>query len=906
MGIILGVCSVACRRTSGPRCTAHKQNTFTIRGAQTLTDRVATLLERRSGWFILTILVITVLLAIPMVTLAPDESASDAPGGHVYDLEDLVNKNLPPRIHTSFYLIEARGEDVFTQAPLWELYQNTEELRRADEAGELAPPELPEQPYLYNGFDTDRQQPVVGVYTLADAGQAVLTSPLFNTSLEHASHDEVKFAIHHIFSDPRNQTLMDFLSEKSDVAPRTVLGQEIDYWTSPALTMLVVANNEKLGGGGLSIGTTADPVTVGKEHFNRKVQAILRGDQNSYRLWGIAIDAGLEIEDEVGTAVPFIMATFVMVLIVVGISLRSFRVVLLTGLGLASMIIWLKGLSNLVGLNSSTTLDFIVPIAMISLGADFAIHAVNRYREERRLGLDARGAFRLGMAGVLVALVLAMLTDAIAFLSNASADIETVIGFGIGAALAILGAFIILGVTLPLALMRLDAWREGRIARPANSGPPTQERDAGLGLLTRANTAVVLALARSRLIVLPLVAVITIVAAYYAFQLKATFEVEDFFKADSDFAVGLVKLDEHVGESGGEPAVIYIQGNLADPSALVAMEEFLDRVADNPYVAKTEGGDVTIQARSIFGVLDQVMRSEYARAQIEQASGVARSTDDGLSEFSYEGRTYLWPDSQKQLKAIYDYAWVNGVPLSPTRNIYDALEVRETLFHDPTGTQEDATTLVLGVPGTRDQTNVIGSRDTLAKDIELLEDAPSISLAGLTGSPYTRQAALDATTDSLQRALLIAVVACLVVAVVAMRSVRFGVVTIIPIGLVVAWLYAFMYVFGFGLNFVTATIAAISIGVGVDYAIHMTQRFREELTKTEDRLQALRQATQGTGIALMASAATSVLGFTIMAFAPMPMFSSYGILTAVMIFLAAVASLLVLPSLLLLVTPSRT
>ena len=85
----------------------------------------------------------------------------------------------------------------------------------------------------------------------------------------------------------------------------------------------------------------------------------------------------------------------------------------------------------------------------------------------------------------------------------------------------------------------------------------------------------------------------------------------------------------------------------------------------------------------------------------------------------------------------------------------------------------------------------------------------------------------------------------------------------------------------------------------------MTQRFREELTRAADKVQALRQAAQGTGIALMASAATSIVGFTVMAFAPMPLFASYGILTAVMIFLAAAASLLVLPSLLLLVTPTR-
>ena len=57
-----------------------------------------------------------------------------------------------------------------------------------------------------------------------------------------------------------------------------------------------------------------------------------------------------------------------------------------------------------------------------------------------------------------------------------------------------------------------------------------------------------------------------------------------------------------------------------------------------------------------------------------------------------------------------------------------------------------------------------------------------------------------------------------------MRSVRFAVVTIVPIGLVVAWLYALMYLAGFALNWVTATIAAVSIGIGIDYSIHMTQR----------------------------------------------------------------------------------
>ena len=53
----------------------------------------------------------------------------------------------------------------------------------------------------------------------------------------------------------------------------------------------------------------------------------------------------------------------------------------------------------------------------------------------------------------------------------------------------------------------------------------------------------------------------------------------------------------------------------------------------------------------------------------------------------------------------------------------------------------------------------------------------------------------------------------------------------------------------------------------------------------------------------MASAGSSVVGFAIMGFAPMPMFSTYGVLTALMIFLALAAALVVLPSLLMLVTP---
>ena len=55
----------------------------------------------------------------------------------------------------------------------------------------------------------------------------------------------------------------------------------------------------------------------------------------------------------------------------------------------------------------------------------------------------------------------------------------------------------------------------------------------------------------------------------------------------------------------------------------------------------------------------------------------------------------------------------------------------------------------------------------------------------------------------------------------------------------------------------------------------------------------------------MFSALTSVLGFTVMALAPTPIFATFGTLIAVMIGLSLVATLVVLPSLLVLVTPAK-
>ena len=151
------------------------------------------------------------------------------------------------------------------------------------------------------------------------------------------------------------------------------------------------------------------------------------------------------------------------------------------------------------------------------------------------------------------------------------------------------------------------------------------------------------------------------------------------------------------------------------------------------------------------------------------------------------------------------------------------------------------------------------------------------------------------------KSIPIAAFASFLVLLITFRSIKYALVTVIPIGLVVSWLYGIMYLGGYSLNLVTATIGAISIGVGIDFSIHITQRFRGELRKITPN-QALEKTLNGTGIALLGSAISSIVGFGIMGFAPMPMFASFGQITAIMIFLALISSVFVLPSLLVIVS----
>ena len=912
--------------------------------------RAADWLAGHAGLVLTLAVLATAVLAAPLILLPPTTTASQEPGGPVFWARDRADERFATDVHRVVFVVEARRGDLLARAPLLELARNLRALRRDPELG----------PKLYVLRDPATGRRARGGITLVDAVEGVLRA-LGVDGLEAADEARVGRAVELLLST----------RAPAELGLAASTRRRGGRWESPAVTVAVLANNQALGGGGAS--TTLGSGNLEKERFGRRVLRVLRGEERHIAAWGLAMDVNLTSQEQGAAAGPYVGMTIFAVLLLVGLTFRSYWVVAITGFSLAALAIWLKGLSNLLGLETDQILTVIVPIAMISFGVDFAFHAVGRYREQRIRGAGPRRALGLGLAGVMGALLLALLSDTAAFLANTTSSIEALVQFGVGAALALLAAYIMLGVATPLALMRIEealgaaraggrseatpragaerpislrtpgvAWHAvallGAVGaalaavgcvsvtafvepwigaamtggyllllvllpaaalarrRAAGSRPPRDVRPPPLAggvdaSMARLAGGAVAWLVRFRVPVLLLAALVTGVAVYVATRLEVRFEVEDFFSPRSDFVVGLRRFQRHTGQRGGEPAFIYVETDLTRPRAVRALAAFVARLRglSTPRLARDGEGAVRVD-RGVLEVIDAVMRQPAARVALAAASGTAITDADGDGV----------PDTPAQLAGLYGFTLRAGVP-----GVLRPDGVQSVLWHRAGGALS-STRVGVWLPGTSSQQSTRQARRDVEPLLETLREAllavSPRSRVELTGRPIVRQASLDAVFSAFLTSLPVAVVLCLVIAAIFMRSVRYAAASIVPIMLVVAWLYALMYLLGYSINVVTATIGAISIGVGIDFAVHFTMRFREELADAPTRLEAMRRAGAGTGVALLASAASSIVGFAILAFAPMPMFAAYGLLTALMVLLAAVASLGVLPSLLMLVT----
>lgn len=130
----------------------------------------------------------------------------------------------------------------------------------------------------------------------------------------------------------------------------------------------------------------------------------------------------------------------------------------------------------------------------------------------------------------------------------------------------------------------------------------------------------------------------------------------------------------------------------------------------------------------------------------------------------------------------------------------------------------------------------------------------------LTGQDAIYVAVNNKLKDEQTRSMFLAIILVLTALIIIFNSTAYGFLTMIPVFFVLMWEPGFLVATNIPLSPITITIASIMIGVGIDYGIHITHRYREELANGQTNIDAIKTSIEKTGFSLIEAAFTTSAG----------------------------------------------
>jgi len=573
-------------------------------------------------------------------------------------------------------------------------------------------------------------------------------------------------------------------------------------------------------------------------------------------------------------------AALLLILVVLGIAYRDVFDVMLGLLGVALVLIWMAGFLGWAGIGITQIL-IAVPFLLVGLSIDYALHVVMRYREAAAddPSLDPRAAMRRGVAGVVVAIGAATFTTAVGFLSNAVSPIDSIREFGLVSGFGIAAAFVVFGALFPALKLELDGLR-ARFGSDIDRTPFGRGERVGGVLSIGAELA-----RRAPYVVLVVAVVLAGGGAVAASGIDTTLDQTAFLPGDSPDWMEVLPAGIRPSEYDLRENAVYLNENFVQ-SRGNSQAEFLIR---GPVTAS---GTLDAVARGREGLRDTESAAVRADGGL-QATGPLETVRAIAAENDTVARTVADADTDgdgipdRNLETVYDAAY-NADPAAAKATI-----------HRQGGTYRSLR-LSVALSGTTNTRTITEEMRGVADGIATGSDLTVVA----TGTPITTELVQRSLLRTLVEGFLITfgVILVFLAAIFRLRygSASLGAVVLFPVALAQAWLFGTMYLADLAFTTETAIIAAIGIGIGVDYAIHIGERFIEERDGGREPVAALVRTVRGTGGALLASAATTAAGFGVLVLALVPSLQRFGFITAVAITYAFLASVIVLPSLLVL------
>jgi hypothetical protein len=165
----------------------------------------------------------------------------------------------------------------------------------------------------------------------------------------------------------------------------------------------------------------------------------------------------------------------------------------------------------------------------------------------------------------------------------------------------------------------------------------------------------------------------------------------------------------------------------------------------------------------------------------------------------------------------------------------------------------------------------------------------------VTGVQYLMKDLNDSISRMQFESILLALGVVLIMLVITLKSFRVAIYSLIPIVLTVISLYGFLGLSQIPLNITTVIIFSITIGVGIDYAVHFSSVYKYYLKETRNNKLAIDKAFNNSSRPIIANAIGISLGLSSLVFSPLTIHFNVSMLMWVSMIVSVLLTLTLLP-----------
>jgi predicted RND superfamily exporter protein len=507
-------------------------------------------------------------------------------------------------------------------------------------------------------------------------------------------------------------------------------------------------------------------------------------------------------------------------------------------------VIWTHGIMSLLG-HEITSINIIIRPLLMAVAIAGSMHMLADYLQKAAQGgVPKLQCIQRSFSDVLTPCFMASVTTAVGLLSLMTSDLAPLRDLGLAAAAGVLSAFVISTALLPIALIAIRI-PQGKQLERVESGILAKL----LRWLGRWE--------RRRAVLVIIVTLIAMIPAVWSLpRIVLGTNMIRYLKPDDGVRRQIEWIDAKISGTGSLEFLIETEqdGGFANPSLLRRVERIQD------YLRGIDGVTEVHCVVDLIKTLNRAFHGGEESAYEIPGSSAKVSQQLLVIEGSEELGQFLSSDSSKA-------RIMARVREGKARDVYNRMPQIDDYVTEILGADAKATT---------------------------------------TGALLTHQRTEDYIVSSQIRSFILAFVVIQVVMTLILRSIRLGMLAMIPNFLPILFGTAMLPFLGMHLDIGTTMPAIITLGLVVDDSIHFLSRLRVGMERTGDVKAAIAHSMKHTGRPIVFTSIVLGLGFLALLPAKFVPAASFGVLSAIVIAAALAFDLVVLPAVMGLVWSRRS